>query len=304
MLVSNGGKPVLSAAALLSVLPADVVDVEGQELRFGKLSAPIWEATRIDDQGPNLTGDGLTLFYASKAPGGSGDLDLWKVTRPTSSSAWSTPVNIGPTVNSSAGDTDPTLSPDGLSLYFASNRSGGSGGYDLWMATRPSLDAPFGAPANLGAAINSSADDDLAQISADNRTLVFASSRTGRLGDDTDIWMSSRPNATAPWEPARHLPAPINSSGGTFAVALSRDGLLLFLKSWRPLDPLVGSELSAIYLSRRASQDQPSARRSSSGQSWGSAQAALIIPAFPTTAGHCMLAPTEPNSRFGLNSCR
>jgi hypothetical protein len=163
-------------------------------------------------------------------------------------------MNLGATINSAADDSDPTLSPDELSLYFTSNRPGGHGQYDLWVATRPALDAPFGAPVNLGAAINSAADDDLALVSADGRTLLFSSNRTGGLGD-VDIWMSTRTNAAAPWEPATHLPAPMNSSSsGTFPVALSRDGLLLFFKSWRPLSE--GPEPGAIYVSRRASADQ------------------------------------------------
>jgi hypothetical protein len=164
-------------------------------------------------------------------------------------------VNLGPTVNSAADDIDPTLSPDELSLYFSSNRPGGFGKFDLWVATRPSLNAPFGVPVNLGAAINSAADDDPAFVSADGRTLMLGSNRSGGLGAG-DIWMSTRTNAAAPWEPARHLPAPLNSSsGGTFPVALSRDGLLLFFKSWRTL--VEGPEPGAIYLSRRASLDLP-----------------------------------------------
>lgn len=53
----------------------------------------------------------------------------------------------------------PIQSPDGLSLYLASNRPGGKGGLDIWMATRASTSAPWGAPQNLGEPVNSAADD-------------------------------------------------------------------------------------------------------------------------------------------------
>src|SRR5262249_31954911 len=159
------------------------------------LSSPIWDAARSNDESQVVTGNGLTLFYASDAPGGSGSLDIWMVTRPTLSSPWGTPVNLGPTVNSSAYDSGPRLSHDGLSLYFHSTRSGGHGGTDIWVATRPALDAPFGAPVNLGPAINSSGDDGIPIISADNRTLIFDSSRLGG-SDENDIWMSTRTNAS------------------------------------------------------------------------------------------------------------
>ena len=56
-------------------------------------------------------------------------------------------------------DGCPIQAPDGLSLYMASNRPGGLGALDIWVARRASTDAPFGAPENLGAPINSGADD-------------------------------------------------------------------------------------------------------------------------------------------------
>jgi hypothetical protein len=110
---------------------------------------------------------------------------------------------------------------------------------------------------NLGSAINSGSDDGIPQISADNRTLVFASSRALRLGQ-LEVWMSARTNALVPWEPAHHLAAPINHVGDTFPTEISRDGLLLFLKSWRPIASSPDApEIGAIYLCRRLSHDQP-----------------------------------------------
>jgi hypothetical protein len=256
VVVSNAGGAVTSQPAWLSVLPTNVVNLGDLELRFGTLSGPIWRAPRIYDENQTLSGDGLTLYYASTNSGGSGGLDLWMVTRPTTTSTnWSTPVNLGPTVNSSAIDTAPRVSPDGHSLYFASTRGGGVGGFDLWVATRPSLNDPWGAPVNLGPKVNSSANDFGVSVSADNQTLVFASDRPGGLGD-LDIWMSTRTNALAPWGQAQHLPAPVNSSsGGSFPAALSRDGLLLFIKSYRAITE--GNPVAGMYVCRRSSADQP-----------------------------------------------
>jgi hypothetical protein len=56
-------------------------------------------------------------------------------------------------------DGCPIQSPDGLSLFMASNRPGGKGGLDIWVARRPSTTSPFGAPKNLGEPVNSAFDD-------------------------------------------------------------------------------------------------------------------------------------------------
>jgi hypothetical protein len=62
-------------------------------------------------------------------------------------------------LNTPSLDGCPIQSPDGLSLYQASNRPGGKGGLDIWVATRTSTSAPWGAPTNLGEPVNSPADD-------------------------------------------------------------------------------------------------------------------------------------------------
>jgi Tol biopolymer transport system component len=85
----------------------------------------------------------------------------------------------------------PTLGVDGRVIVFYSNRPGGIGLTDLWMATRRSPNDAWSAPVNLGAPVNSSANELLAALSRDGRTLLFTSTRPGGLGG-FDIWMSTR----------------------------------------------------------------------------------------------------------------
>ena len=80
--------------------------------------------------------DGRELLFWSPRAGGPGGNDLWMSTRQTIHDSCSPPVNAGTALNSVFDDVTPSLSWDGRTLSFASNRPGGSGGNDLYMSTR------------------------------------------------------------------------------------------------------------------------------------------------------------------------
>ncbi len=88
------------------------------------------------DQAPEVRHDGLEMFIQTSRPGTMGPADIWVSTRPTVWDPWSTPTNLGPTVNSLYADGQPSVSGDRRSLYFFSNRPGGAGGNDLYVTTR------------------------------------------------------------------------------------------------------------------------------------------------------------------------
>jgi Tol biopolymer transport system component len=187
------------------------------------------------DYFPCLSADALTLFFASDRPGGEGDADIWMSTRRSRDVPFGKPVNLGPTINSSKYDIGPALSADGLTLFFSSNRSGGSGLPDIWMSTRRSTDMPFGKPINLPRKVNSSKDDRSPALSADGRTLFFQSNREGGQGGH-DLWMSRRvPKAgiktstTVPRTPLPDGPPGLvqelkGHTTGLLSIAFSPDG--------------------------------------------------------------------------------
>jgi len=141
------------------------------------------------NSGPCLSSDGLSLFLFSWD-----EKDLYVSTRPTRDDLWSEPVNLGPTVNgvnSTWENSRPTISADGLLLVFSSDRDGGSGGTDLWMTRRSTIDGPWSEPVNLGPTVNGDRWDTHPEISADGRSLLFSSNRReGRYGR-YDIWQVS-----------------------------------------------------------------------------------------------------------------
>src|SRR5688572_1691629 len=128
-------------------------------------------------------------------------------------SDWSTPVNLGPTINSTFSDQGPALSKDGLSLYFHSNRPGGLGGFDMYVSQRASIAEAWGSPVNLGSTINTTFDEGNPAFSRDGHLLFFQTVRPGGLGG-VDLWVSRRDHThdDFDWEPAVNLGAAVNSA--------------------------------------------------------------------------------------------
>ena len=185
------------------------------------------------DWSPSISADGLSLYFNSNRPGGYGSHDLWITTRPTIYNPWGTPENLGPTVNSSAHEAFPSISADGLSLFFESPRPGGYGGYDLWVTTRTSKDDPWGEPVNLGSKVNSSSNDATPGISADGLSIFFESDRSGGYGN-FDIFVTTRTTPDADWSAPVNLGATVNSSDWDGGPRISANGLALFFFSRRP----------------------------------------------------------------------
>lgn len=134
---------------------------------------------------PFIWGDGCTLLFSSDRAGGSGNWDLWMTTRETKSDEWDTPVPLA-NVNSWDYDFFPTMSPDGLLLFFVR----GTSNADMWMASRKSTDEPFGFPVKVPAPINYPGYiDSTPSFSTDGSTLYFCSNRPGGSGD-YDMWQA------------------------------------------------------------------------------------------------------------------
>lgn len=137
---------------------------------------------------PSLTKDGKTLYFSSDKPGGYGGVDLYMCTREIGGQ-WSTPINLGPKINTSGDEAFPFIADDNT-LYFASNGHVGLGGLDVFsssMVKTGNKMTNWTDPENLGYPINTNADDFGYIVRADNRTGYFSSNRQGGQGDD-DIY--------------------------------------------------------------------------------------------------------------------
>ncbi len=184
------------------------------------------------DSSSDVSADGLMLYFTSDRTGGYGLGDLWVTTRAKTSDPWSTPVNLGSTVNSSAADFSPSISADGLMLYFVSGRSGGYGSYDLWVTMRATTNDDWSTPVNLGPPVNSSSREVNPSISSDGLMLFF-SNRTGGYGG-SDLWVTTRATVTDPWGTPMNLGPIVNSSSSENSPSISADGSTLYFMSNRP----------------------------------------------------------------------
>ncbi len=121
-------------------------------------------------------------------------------------SDWSPPENLGPIVNTASLDAGPSVSKDGLSLFFSSDRLGGFGSQDIWIAQRPTVDSTWGTPQNLGSMVNTAALEQVPALSRDEHWLFFNSDRAGGCGG-VDIWASFRVNTHDDfgWQPPVNL---------------------------------------------------------------------------------------------------
>lgn len=140
-----------------------------------------------------LAPDGSFVIFASARPDGVGGADLWIADR-LSNGRYGTARNLGSDVNSDANDFSPFLAQDGQTLFFASTRSGGMGGSDIYRTHRDA-EGEWSEPENLGEAINTEANEAFFFALGRERCIV-ASDRPGGTGG-FDLY-EGHPNIFAP----------------------------------------------------------------------------------------------------------
>jgi hypothetical protein len=183
--------------------------------------------TRGDEGALCLSPDGCELFFAACSRNDSyGSCDIYVSKR--AGSRWNEPVNLGPVANSEVWDSQPCLSSDGQTLFFASKRKGGKGSSDIWRTTMQP-NGNWSIPENLGDSVNTSEAEMTPFIHPDGRTLYFASKGHPGMGG-ADLFVS-RSDANGKWSKAKNLGYPLNTVADELSLVVSALGDTAFLSS-------------------------------------------------------------------------
>lgn len=169
-------------------------------------------------------------------------------------SEWSTPVNLGPAVNSTRGDGGAFLTKDGLNLLFMSNRGTTvfNAPTDLYVSHRESRDLPWEEAVSLGTDINTDFIESFPFLTIDGKFLYFISDRPGGCGNQ-DIWVARRSHQDGftEWSEPENLGCVVNSTGPELSPSLleAEDGIvyLYFSSGLRP----EGLGFGDIYVARQ-----------------------------------------------------
>jgi hypothetical protein len=183
--------------------------------------------SKFNEGSATLSPDGRTIYFTRcDAEDGFGNCDLY--TADFLGGTWVNVRNLGPTVNSSAWDSHPNITPDGKRLYFTSNRKGGFGKSDLFVTTRRD-DGTWTTAENLGPIINTVEDEVTPFFHEINNTLYFSS--TGHLKNFGGYDIYKARVLDDHWESPKNIGPLVNTIGNEYYFSIDGKGTRLFYAS-------------------------------------------------------------------------
>lgn len=147
---------------------------------------------------PSISADGKTLYFVSDRPGGFGGYDIY-VTYRSDDGKWSTPVNMGPTINSPGNEKTPFIHSDSQTLYFSSDGHMGFGGFDIFY-TKMGEDGKWSIPKNIGYPINTERDETGFFVNINGTKGYYASNVDLKSGEyrDWNLYEFEMPESARP----------------------------------------------------------------------------------------------------------
>ncbi|MEM6524789.1 MAG: OmpA family protein [Bacteroidota bacterium] len=197
--------------------------VVSNKLPSGKWGAPESISDNINSEFNEgtctISGDGRTLIFTScYGRQGFGSCDLYISVK--IGDDWSVPTNLGPNINTSAWESQPSLSSDGRTLYYISNRKDGIGKRDIWVSKMDDH-GNWQKPENLGRNVNTVNDEVSPFIHPNNKVLYFSSNGLTGFGG-FDIYFSDWKKSS--WDTPKNIGFPINTGEDQVSLFISSDG--------------------------------------------------------------------------------
>ena len=190
------------------------------------IGAPVNSANNEGAQNVSLDGN-MLVFTGCDFPGGRGSCDIYFTIR-TEEGLWVDPMNLGSPINTRAWESQPSLSADKQTLYFA--RETQDAGSDIFMS-KMQPNGKWGYPERLDSNINTRGREATPFIHPDNQTLYFSSNGHPGFGD-MDIFISRR-QPDGSWGPAVNLGYPINTADEDASLVVAADGKTAYFASDR-----------------------------------------------------------------------
>ncbi len=190
------------------------------------LGAPV--NTDRNEGASTISQDGsLLLFTICDHPESLGRCDIFFSTR--KGNKWSKPRNVGPAINGPAWESQPSLSHDGETLYFVSDRKGGKGGRDIWFSRL--VGGQWSKAKNLAGPINSPGNEGSPFLHADGVSFYFSSDAHPGFGG-SDLFVSYQTDDS--WSKPKNLGYPLNTKDEEANIFINTKGNLGFINSTRP----------------------------------------------------------------------
>lgn len=219
--------PSISADGSLLIY-SRMIDLQ-EDLYYSEYDGKEWSVGRplegvnteqFNEAGHCISADGKTIvFTGCNRPDGMGSCDLY--ISYLRKGRWTEPRNMGNPVNTAGWESQPSLSADGNTLFFASDRPGGYGFKDIWYSERSDA-GKWSVPRNIMAPVNTTKNDGSPFIHPDNQTLYFMSDGLPGMGG-TDLYIS-RKDEDGQWSMPQNLGYPINTTGNEGALVVNTLG--------------------------------------------------------------------------------
>jgi outer membrane protein OmpA-like peptidoglycan-associated protein len=183
--------------------------------------------TSVNEGAPSISQDGKQIVFAANYGNeGEGNFDIY--TSFLNKTGWGPKLNAGRNINTEYWETQPCLSPDKKTLYFVASDPSGFGGSDIYVSTLQT-NGRWSEARNMGAGINTAADEGSPFIHADNQTLYFTS--RGHQGYGANDVFVVRKQKDGSWSKPLNLGYPVNTIDEEGGLIIASDAKTVFFSS-------------------------------------------------------------------------